>query len=70
MGKSNRRLSDAERAERRREDRERLQVASEALLSSQGWQRWVRARAVFHCYCLIILSGAGRRCMRAGSARR
>lgn len=52
MAKSNRRLSDAERAERRREDRERLQVATEALLSSEGWQRWVRARAVFHCYSL------------------
>lgn len=52
MAKSNRRLSEAERAERRREDRERLQVASEALLSLEGWQRWVRARAVFHCYSL------------------
>jgi hypothetical protein len=29
MRKSNRRLSDAERAERRRADRERLQVATE-----------------------------------------
>jgi hypothetical protein len=52
MAKSKRRLSDAERAERRREDRERLQFATEALLSSEGWQRWVRARAVFRCYSL------------------
>lgn len=52
MAKSNRGLSDAERAERRREDRERLHAATEALLSSDGWQRWVRARAVFHSYSL------------------
>jgi hypothetical protein len=36
MAKSNRRLSEAERAERRREDRERLPVATEELLSSEG----------------------------------
>jgi hypothetical protein len=54
MRKSNRRLSDAERAERRRADRERLQVATEALLSSEGWQRWVHARAMFHSYCVVI----------------
>jgi hypothetical protein len=37
MRKSNRRLSDTERAERRRANRERLQVATEALPSSEGW---------------------------------
>jgi hypothetical protein len=52
MAKSKCRLSDAERAERRRADRERMRVATEALLSSEGWQRWVRARAVFHRYSL------------------
>jgi len=52
MAKTKRRLSDAERAERRRADRERLQAATEELLSSQGWQRWVRARALFHSYSL------------------
>ena len=45
MTKAKRRLSDAERAERRRKDRERLQRAVEQLLTSEGWQRWVRARA-------------------------
>ena len=39
------RLSEAERAERRRQDRERLQRAAEQLLSSDGWRRWVRARS-------------------------
>jgi hypothetical protein len=38
-------LTDAERAERRRADRNRLEQAARALLSSKGWQRWVRVRA-------------------------
>lgn len=38
-------MSEGERAERRRQDRERLQRAAEQLLSSEGWQRWVRARS-------------------------
>jgi len=46
--KPSRRLSEEERAERRRADLERLQAATRELLSSEGWQRWVRARAVFH----------------------
>jgi hypothetical protein len=39
------RWSEAERAERRREDRERLQRAAEQLLCSEGWRRWVKARS-------------------------
>jgi hypothetical protein len=46
--KSPRRLSEQERAERRRQDRERLQQAARELLSSEGWARWVRSRAMFH----------------------
>jgi len=38
-------LSETERAERRQRDRERLKQAAEQLLSSEGWQRWVRVRA-------------------------
>jgi hypothetical protein len=45
MATSSRRLSDAEHDERRAGDRERLKQACEQLLSSDGWQRWVRARA-------------------------
>jgi N-terminal domain of anti-restriction factor ArdC len=45
MAKTKRRLSEAERAERRRRDRERLQAAAEQLLTSEGWQRWVRVRS-------------------------
>jgi antirestriction factor ArdC-like protein len=45
MAKTKRRLSEAERAERRQRDRERLQRAAEQLLTSEGWQRWVRVRS-------------------------
>jgi hypothetical protein len=40
-----RRLTDAEREQRREHDRQRLQQAAEQLLTSEGWQRWVRVRA-------------------------
>ena len=43
--KSSRRLTEQERAERRRQDRERLQLAAEQLLTSEGWKRWVRVRS-------------------------
>ena len=40
-----RKLSEAERDERRQADRDRLEQAARALLSSDGWQRWVKVRA-------------------------
>lgn len=40
-----RRLSDAEREERRRADRQRVERAVRALLTSEGWQQWVRVRS-------------------------
>lgn len=42
---SNRSLTESERAERRQADRHRLEQAARALLSSEGWQRWVRVRS-------------------------
>ena len=45
-------MTEAEHQERRREDRERLAQALAELHSSAGWQRWLRARAVFHSYSL------------------
>ena len=40
-----RKLTEAERAERRQADRDRLEQAARALLSSEGWQRWVHVRS-------------------------
>jgi antirestriction protein ArdC len=40
-----RRLTDDERAQRRTQDRERLERAARALLSSDGWRRWVEIRS-------------------------
>ncbi len=42
---SKRRLTEQERDQRRAEDRERLKHAAEQLLTSDGWQGWVRVRA-------------------------
>ena len=38
-------LSDEERARRRAEDRDRLEQAARALLTSDGWQQWIRVRS-------------------------
>ena len=43
-GRRRRPLTDAERAERRERDRKRLEEATRALQSSEGWQRWVAIR--------------------------
>jgi hypothetical protein len=45
MAKTRQQLSDADRAARRRQDRERLRRAARELLDSEGWQRWVRVRS-------------------------
>jgi antirestriction protein ArdC len=37
---------------RRTAERERVAEACRALLSSDGWRRWVRARSAFHSYSL------------------
>jgi hypothetical protein len=57
-----RKLTEAERAERRQADRDRLEQAARALLSSDGWQRWVRVRSTnglsrysFHNQLLIAM---------------
>jgi N-terminal domain of anti-restriction factor ArdC len=42
---SRRRLSDQEREQRRERGRQQLMQATENLLSSDGWQRWVRVRS-------------------------
>ena len=38
-------LTEAERTARRQADRERIEQAARALLTSAGWQRWIKVRA-------------------------
>jgi antirestriction protein ArdC len=52
VARPQRKLTQAEREQRRRRDRERLTEATRALLSSEGWKAWLRARAQFHSYSL------------------
>jgi N-terminal domain of anti-restriction factor ArdC len=42
--------TEAEREARRQQDRERLEQALSELLTSDGWKRWLKARAVLHGY--------------------
>src|SRR2546427_261480 len=49
---SQRRSAAAERDARRREQLDRLRAATDALLTSEGWQRWLRTRSRFHRYSL------------------
>jgi hypothetical protein len=52
-------LTEAERDARRQADRERVEEAVRALLTSDGWQRWIRVRATngLSRYSLLIWSG-------------
>lgn len=51
MPKTSKALSTAEkRAERREQDRRRVQAAIEQLKDSDGWKSWLRVRATFHRY--------------------
>lgn len=59
---SHRTLSDSQRSERRTADRERLERAARELLTSDGWQHWVKVRSTnglarysFHNHLLIAL---------------
>ena len=38
-------LTDEERDARRKADRDRIEQAARALLTTDGWQRWIRVRA-------------------------
>jgi antirestriction protein ArdC len=50
--RSHHRPTAAERDARRREQLDRLRGATDALLTSEGWQRWLRTRSRFHRYSL------------------
>jgi hypothetical protein len=51
-----RQLTDAERQARRRADRQRLEQAARALLTTDGWRRWVRVRSTngLSRYCFVV----------------
>ena len=51
--------TDAERAARRQADRDRLDQAARALLTSEGWQRWIKVRATngLSRYSVLISGG-------------
>jgi antirestriction protein ArdC len=50
MAQRQRQLTDDERADRRRQARELMERAALSLLTSEGWQQWVRVRTVFRHY--------------------
>jgi hypothetical protein len=50
MARRRRQLTDDERAELRSKERELMDKAVRSLLTSDGWQRWVRIRAMFRQY--------------------
>lgn len=50
--RSRARLTPEQRDERRRQQLEQLRQATSALLTSEGWQRWLRTRSRFHRYSL------------------
>ena len=52
MSECRKSLSEEERAERRRADREFARQAVELLRSSEGWQAWLTTRGHFHRYSL------------------
>ena len=62
MARPRTQLTEADREQRRRAQRRELEQALEALLSSDGWRRWLRTRATLHAYsannCLLIASQA------------
>jgi antirestriction protein ArdC len=43
-------LTDDERAERRAQERQLVESAVRSLLTSEGWQQWVRVRTLFRSY--------------------
>jgi hypothetical protein len=65
MANSRSRLDESEREQRRARDRERLQRAAEQLLTSEGWEQWVRVRSRngLSRYSLVILMGGRSQCV-------
>ncbi len=62
MARPRQQVTEAEREQRRRAQRKELEHALEALLTSDGWKRWLHTRATLHAYSanntLLIASQA------------
>jgi hypothetical protein len=58
--RTHRRLTDAEHDARRQADRARIEQSARALLTSDGWQRWIGVRATngLSRYSVVILRTA------------
>ncbi len=50
MARNTKPLTDTEREQRRQAQRRQLEDALSALLSSEGWRRWLTTRATLHAY--------------------
>ncbi len=50
MARNPKPLTDTEREQRRQAQRKALEDALSALLSSEGWKRWLTTRATLHAY--------------------
>lgn len=50
-------LTEAERDARRQADRERIEQAARALLTTEGWRRWIKVRATngLSRYSVVLL---------------
>ena len=69
MARPRTQLTDAEREQRRRAQRKELEQALEALLTSDGWRRWLHTRATLHAYSANNTLLSPPRRGRAGSPR-
>lgn len=65
-------LTDEARDARRKADRDRLEQAARTLLTSDGWQRWIRVRASngLSRYSIVISGAAVAKRAGVGRERR
>ncbi len=64
--RTSRGLTDAQREQRREQDRQRLHEAARQLLTSEGWQRWITIRAKGRARPALLEQPAPRRALPPG----
>jgi hypothetical protein len=62
-------LSEPERDARRHADRDRIEQAARALLTTEGWQRWIRVRSTNGLSRYTAVIWRGQRPRRLGTRR-